>query len=499
MIRETPLERFRKACGLAAPIALTYQAQDAPDAALLQFDSPAPFLLIGRSPTDDLTLDSRQVSRRHAYLQAVAGRVIGIDLKSRTSTFWDDWSEAQPWGWLDPEHSIRIGPYRIQLADRPSDGPPPLLDPFSPANDPESVAAPFPRPVLELPFRVGGVASTWEMAGLLALVGRADDCQLILADDSISRTHASLVRTPQGAWVVDLGAREGVHVNGTRVRWAWLADGDLVRLGRFTMVLRYDRPPEGISREDVPLEAGATMADSSDDGEQAEDQPTEGGGRGLALRPTARPPGLRKAPVPAHDFTSAVPAAVDRTEWEPAFGPGPNPYAMWQQQMQLMESFHNDMAMMVQMFIAMHREFQGSVRDELERVQQLTRELNRLNARLGEIPEAAETGPATPAKRPEGRPGTGRKEDRPRRSATTHPRTAHRADVPTGRPPKDPGADPGHRGRSAPIPEDPAKAGAAPGPRKESSEMYADLTQRITELQRERRGYWQRILKNING
>ena len=29
--------------------------------------------------------------------------------------------------------------------------------------------------------------------------------------------------------------------------------------------------------------------------------------------------------------------------------------------------------------------------------------------------------------------------------------------------------------------------------------MYADLTRRITELQKERRGYWQRILKTING
>jgi hypothetical protein len=36
-------------------------------------------------------------------------------------------------------------------------------------------------------------------------------------------------------------------------------------------------------------------------------------------------------------------------------------------------------------------------------------------------------------------------------------------------------------------------------PRMESSEMYADLTRRITQLQRERRGYWKRILKAING
>ena len=31
------------------------------------------------------------------------------------------------------------------------------------------------------------------------------------------------------------------------------------------------------------------------------------------------------------------------------------------------------------------------------------------------------------------------------------------------------------------------------------TEVYSHLTRRITELQRERQGYWQRILKVING
>ena len=48
---------------------------------------------------------------------------------------------------------------------------------------------------------------------------------------------------------------------------------------------------------------------------------------------------------------------------------------MWRQQMQMMESFHNDMILMVQMFMAMHREHLSSVRDELDRVKKLTGEL----------------------------------------------------------------------------------------------------------------------------
>jgi hypothetical protein len=36
--------------------------------------------------------------------------------------------------------------------------------------------------------------------------------------------------------------------------------------------------------------------------------------------------------------------------------------AMWQQQMRLMESFPNEMSLMVQMFVAMHGEHLASVR-----------------------------------------------------------------------------------------------------------------------------------------
>jgi hypothetical protein len=36
-------------------------------------------------------------------------------------------------------------------------------------------------------------------------------------------------------------------------------------------------------------------------------------------------------------------------------------------------------------------------------------------------------------------------------------------------------------------------------PAASSPDLYVHLARRITEIQRERRGYWQRILKAING
>lgn len=497
MNRETPLDLFRTACGLDAPASLAVRSASSTDGAPSTIDSPSPYLMIGRSPKNELVLADDRVSRRHAYLQAVAGGVVGIDLKSRTQTFWDDEPEPRPWGWLCPGHSVRIGPYRIERTDPQPARIPELdrLDPFASPEDQGIVAPPIPRAAFELPFRVGGVASTWEVPGLLAVVGRDDHCQLVLDDDSISRSHACLVRTPMGTWVVDLEAREGLFVNGTRVRWAWLSDGDTVRFGLFTIVVRYDRPPEGIGRDDVPLEAGASPSGPTAGG-RGDIPPSGLQGRGLALRPAARPPGLAKAPgSPPPGSRSTESAIAHRGEWEPDLGMGPSPYAIWQQQMQLMESFHNDMMMMVQMFVAMHREFQTSVREELRRVQKLTQELSRLNARLLEAPEATGTVPKPEASRP----GAPAREKRPAPAPTAPPRQADPGDAANGSGSRSKRPAPGPTDRPAPKPEAREDAGQAPKPPRESAEMYADITRRITELQRQRRGYWQRILKAING
>jgi len=350
---------------------------------------------------------------------------------------------------------------------------------------------------LELPFRVDGRSSTWAPEGLLALVGRSDRCQLVLIDNNISQYHASLVRTPLGLWIIDLASREGVYVNEMRVRWAWLADGDQVRMGPFTIVLRYETPPEGISRQDVPLVAGASpiappasslgVAPGSFDHDR----------KALAVRSGVRSMGLVGVEPPAHAPRPAVPAAIDGAEWEQVLPPGPNPVAMWQQQMQMMQSFHNDMVMMFQMFVAMHREHLGSVRDELDRVQQLTRELTRLSARLGQFPGSAETSPPSDAggQRQESRAvpqvGSPRPEGGPRPPRQTGKRTERK---PSGNADGKPGAT----SHSAPVAKDPGKSRTTPPPLMSAAETYADLTRRITEIQKERQGYWQSILKAIN-
>ena len=108
------------------------------------------------------------------------------------------------------------------------------------------------------------------------------------------------------------------------------------------------------------------------------------GGTSLAVRPNSLPaaPSRTAKRPPAVQADVLVPERV--SEWEQGGLPASQQVAMWQQQMQMMESFHRDMILMVQMFVAMHREHRGAIRDELDRVEKLTRKLSVLQKQLAE-------------------------------------------------------------------------------------------------------------------
>jgi len=171
--------------------------------------------------------------------------------------------------------------------------------------------------------------------------------------------------------------------------------------------------------------------------------------------------------------------------------------AMWRQQMHLMESFHNDMIMMVQMFFAMHREHLASARDELDRVEQLTRELSSLQARLVE-PASHGAGLTTGVDRTSRErrlqePVDGKRSDK--ESVSREPTSSGRTKAP--KLPKPAGisgqGSPQRPSPRVPAPKAPDRASAA-----DDLQLHALLTKRITELQRERQGYWQKIIKKMN-
>ncbi len=102
--------------------------------------------------------------------------------------------------------------------------------------------------------RVRGSADRWRRGFPLVLrlpsgsqrrftVGRELACDMTLADQTVSRWHASLHRDSDGWLLDDLGSTNGTWLNGWRVTTASrITPGDLVSFGAVTFVLA-DRPP----------------------------------------------------------------------------------------------------------------------------------------------------------------------------------------------------------------------------------------------------------------
>lgn len=66
-------------------------------------------------------------------------------------------------------------------------------------------------------------------------VGRSLAADVRFDDPTVSRRHALLVRQPDGVRVLDDRSLNGVFVNGERIEWRMLEDGDEIIVGRYRL------------------------------------------------------------------------------------------------------------------------------------------------------------------------------------------------------------------------------------------------------------------------
>src|SRR5258708_18913301 len=93
------------------------------------------------------------------------------------------------------------------------------------------------------------------------VIGRSPDCQIVLKDFGISRTHARITVDEDGVRITDLKSKNGTQVNGVPVVEAPLKDGDRILLGKFLMTLSKTLEGKIILDEAKPLseEAGTII------------------------------------------------------------------------------------------------------------------------------------------------------------------------------------------------------------------------------------------------
>ena len=71
------------------------------------------------------------------------------------------------------------------------------------------------------------------------VVGRGRGADLVLAEPTISRSHAAIGYDGDGFFVLDLDSTNGTTVNGERRQRSPLADSDQIQMGRLLLRFRY--------------------------------------------------------------------------------------------------------------------------------------------------------------------------------------------------------------------------------------------------------------------
>ena len=80
-------------------------------------------------------------------------------------------------------------------------------------------------------YRAGDELVTYSLQREWTRIGRSLSADIRFDDPTVSRRHALIVRQPDGMRVLDDRSLNGVFVNGERVEWSTLADGDEVVIG----------------------------------------------------------------------------------------------------------------------------------------------------------------------------------------------------------------------------------------------------------------------------
>ncbi|MBI2570768.1 MAG: FHA domain-containing protein [Candidatus Schekmanbacteria bacterium] len=211
---------------------------------------------IGRGSENDIVLKGIEVSRRHATLTFDMTRCQFVvrDLDSANGTFVSG-APVETEAMIAHGAEISIGEFTLlfRCPWRPTDTAP--ADPSMPAEPLQGITLHEEMPATKDPdggsaAREDGVAQGGELilvvrggptAGRTVhvdlddleelAIGRDEAAEIRLDDESVSRRHALITRTPMRLELQDLGSMNGTTQNGAPVDRCELAEGDLLQFG----------------------------------------------------------------------------------------------------------------------------------------------------------------------------------------------------------------------------------------------------------------------------
>jgi pSer/pThr/pTyr-binding forkhead associated (FHA) protein len=92
-------------------------------------------------------------------------------------------------------------------------------------------------------FRNDGERRSFSISREMMVIGRRQDCDLMIPLGEISRKHCRILRDGDTLRLEDLGSSNGTFHNGRRVQEAVLEPGDTVQVGPVSFVVQVDGVP----------------------------------------------------------------------------------------------------------------------------------------------------------------------------------------------------------------------------------------------------------------
>lgn len=162
----------------------------------------------------------------------------GDSLERELATVVTRTAEQHAWQLRGPAHvvievsdDVRYGRYeltgRVEEVDEPAPEPAPSPEPTPPTEPP----APEPAGATDKLARLVHGDDAWELMGRRVVIGRDATSDIQIADTTVSREHAALVKRGTAWWVIDLSSTNGTAVNGVAAAEHPLSPGDVITFG----------------------------------------------------------------------------------------------------------------------------------------------------------------------------------------------------------------------------------------------------------------------------
>jgi ABC transport system ATP-binding/permease protein len=171
-------------------------------------------LTIGRVPENDVVLPGDGISRRHAEIRRYGGGWAIADLGSKNGTRINGERLHEDRRLLRTGDAIGIGEHTLR---------------FLAGAETRMVAPGGDEPETS--------TRTVALRGDTLRIGRDAGNDLLLDDPNVSRQHAEVRRTGDGAYLIrDLSSRNGTRLNGRPVKSSPMSPGDVIGIGPYRLV-----------------------------------------------------------------------------------------------------------------------------------------------------------------------------------------------------------------------------------------------------------------------